>query len=115
MIAAKRSPARTRQVHVNENGNGRVSLAHLINKIFTRVLDQDLVAYDRNWIIQNNLQRQLEAKGYRLRWVSPPRVSVSLREGWEYVTVPYHFWWRKRVRRPNRQQSQYLFKREKVL
>ncbi len=82
MISAKGSPASTRQVHVNANGNERISFGHLIDKIFTRVLDQDLVAYDRNWIIQNDLQRQLEAKGYRLRWVSPPRVGASLREGW---------------------------------
>ena len=115
MIPVRPSPARTRQVRVNANGNGGVGIVHLINKIFTRLLDQDLVAYDKNWLVQNNLQRQLEGEGYRLRWVSLPHVRERLREGWEYVTVPYHFWWRKRVRRPNRPQSQYLFKRAKNL
>ena len=114
MIAAKRSPAGTRQAHENANGNGRIGIRHLFNKIFTRTLDQDLVAYEKNWLIKNDLPRQLAADGFRLRWVNLPHIRESLREGWEYVTIPYHFWWRKRVRRPNRPQNQYLFKRVKI-
>ena len=104
--------------HPNQRRNGKngsPGFGSLFNKIFVRTLDEDLVAHDKNWLLQSGLHRQLEMEGYRLRWVDRHGANENLHNGWEYVTVSHLLWWRRRVRRPNRPQSQYLMKRLKIL
>jgi hypothetical protein len=95
--------------------NGSPGFASLFSKIFIRTLEEDLVAYDKNWLLHSGLHRQLEMEGYRLRWVDRHGAHENLRNGWEFVTVSHLLWWRRRVRRPNRPQSKYLMKRLKTL
>ena len=94
--------------------SGLPGFGNLFSKIFVRTLDEDLIAHGKNWLLQSGLHRQLEMEGYRLRWVDRQGTSMNLRNGWEYVTVSYLLWWRRRVRRPNRPENQYLMKRLKT-
>ena len=95
-----------------ESNGGSPGFGSLFSKIFVRTLDDDLVAYNKNWLVSSGLGRQLDVEGYRLRWVDRQGVYESLRKGWDYVTVSHLLWWRRRVRRPR---SQYLMKRLKAL
>ena len=98
----------------NSNGSSP-AFGSLFDKIFVRRLDEDLVAHNKNWLVHSGLGRQLDMEGYRLRWVDRQKANEVIRNGWEYVTVSYLLWWRRRVRRANRPQSQYLVKRLKAL
>ncbi len=106
------SDGRRRERH---GTNGSPGIGSLFNKIFVRTLDEDLVAYNKDWLANSGLPQQLNMEGYRLRWVDRQGASENLHKGWEYVTVSHLIWWRRRVRRPNRPQSQYLMKRLKTL
>lgn len=93
---------------------GSPGIGSLFNKIFVRTLDEDLVAYNKDWLANSGLHRQLNMEGYRLRWVDRNGANQNLHKGWEYVTVSHLVWWRRRVRRPNRPENQYLMKRLKT-
>ena len=100
----------------NGNGNGHSpGFGSLFSKVFVRTLDEDLVTYNKNWIVRSGVARQLDMEGYRLRWVDRQGANEVIRNGWEHVTVSHLLWWRRRVRRASRPQSQYLMKRSKAL
>jgi len=82
-------------------------------KLTTRQLDTDIVVLDDEWLRDSGVQHQLEFDGFQLRWTSTTRVFSNLQDGWLYVTVPYYFWWRRRVRRRHGKETQYLLKRVK--
>ena len=94
--------------------NGSPGIGSLFNKIFVRTLDEDVVANNKDWLANSGLHRQLNMEGYRLRWVDRNGANQNLHKGWEYVTVSHLVWWRRRVRRPNRPENQYLMKRLKT-
>lgn len=107
-------PDRGRHGSPGKNGSSP-GLRSLFSKIFARTLDEDLVTYNKNWLVHSGLHRQLDMEGYRLRWVDRQGANENLRTGWEYVTVSHLIWWRRRIRRANRPRSQYLMKRLKAL
>jgi hypothetical protein len=80
---------------------------------FKRTLDEDLIVRGDAWLRESGVQQQLEHQGFQLRWVASNKLISNFGEGWLYVTVPHHLWWKRRVRRRYGAQNQYLLKKTK--
>jgi hypothetical protein len=107
-------PDRRRRGSSGRNGSSP-SISSLLSKILVRTLEEDFVTYNKDWLVHSGLHRLLDREGYRLRWVDRTGANENLRNGWEYVTVSHLLWWRRRIRRAKRPQSQYLMKRSKAV
>jgi hypothetical protein len=83
------------------------------SRYFRRLLDDDMIVLGDAWLKESGVQRQLEFEGYQLRWVQTSRLDLNSGDGWEYVTVPHHLWWMRRVRRRHGALHQYLMKKGK--
>ena len=84
-----------------------------LTSLFVRKLEGDVVVMNDDWLKQSGLQQQLEFEGYQLRWVTSERMDLNLADGWQFATVPYLFWWHRRVRRRQGPSNQFLLKRIK--
>ena len=80
---------------------------------FKRMLDEDKIVQGDYWLKKSGVQQQLEFEGFQLRWVQENRLTLSVGDGWNHVTVPHYLWWIRRIRRRHGGQTQYLMKKVK--